>query len=123
MAKKNKTAEKTNKKPDINIFLTVGLVIFIVIMLAYRYVNRETGEVAMVAIDGTEKRYEISLEEDAVHTIPDGHIIVTLEVKDGRIRFINSQCPDHLCEGFGFIQHEDESAICMPAGVAVLILD
>ncbi|MBE6866108.1 MAG: NusG domain II-containing protein [Oscillospiraceae bacterium] len=111
------------KKPDINIFLTVGLIIFIVIMLAYRFINRETGDVAMVAIDGTEKRYEISLEEDAIHTIAEGNFVVTLEVKDGRIRFINSLCPDHLCEGFGFIQHEDESAICMPAGVAVLITD
>ena len=65
----------------------------------------------------------LSLEENAVHSIPEGKFIVTLEVKDGRIRFIDSKCPDHLCEGFGFIQHEDESAICMPAGVAVLITD
>ena len=55
----------------------------------------------------------------------DLHVLkdVTLEVKDGQIRFINSICPDHLCEGFGFISMEDESAICMPAGVAVLITD
>ena len=111
------------KKPDINIFLTVGLVIFIVIMLAYRFINRETGDVAMVAIDGTEKRYEISLEEDAIHTVTEGNFIVTLEVKDGAIRFINSQCPDHLCEGFGFVSQEDDFAVCMPAGVAVLITD
>ena len=58
---------KMKKKPDINIFLTVGLIIFIVIMLAYRFINRETGDVAMVAIDGTEKRYEISLEEEKEH--------------------------------------------------------
>ena len=92
-------------------------------MLGWRYMNRETGDVAMVAIDNTEKRYEISLEENTIHTITEGKIVVTLEVKDGRIRFIDSKCPDHLCEGFGFIQHEDESAICMPAGVAVLITD
>ncbi|MBQ3588282.1 MAG: NusG domain II-containing protein, partial [Oscillospiraceae bacterium] len=38
-----------------------------------------------------------------------------------RIRFIESICPDHLCEGYGFISYEDETAICMPAGVAVLV--
>jgi hypothetical protein len=111
------------KNPDINVVLTTGLLIFTIIMLGWRYLNRETGEKAVVAIDGTEKRYEISLEENAIHSIPEGKFIVTLEVKDGRIRFIDSKCPDHLCEGFGFIQHEDESAICMPAGVAVLITD
>ena len=112
-----------NNKPEINKFLTGGLIIFIIFMLGWRFMNREEGDVAMVAIDNTEKRYEISLEEDGPHTITEGNFPVYLEVKDGRIRFINSQCPDHICEGYGFIKHEDESAICMPAGVAVLITD
>ena len=112
-----------NKKPDINKVLVGGLLIFSIVMLGWRYLNRDTSDYAIVAIDGTEKRYEISLEEDKIHTITEGNFIVTLEVKEGRIRFIDSKCPDHLCEGFGFIQYEDESAICMPAGVAVLITD
>ncbi len=111
------------KNLDINKILIGGLLIFSIVMLGWRFLNRETGDVAMVAIDGTDKRYEISLTEDKIHSISEGNFPVTLEVKEGRIRFINSQCPDHLCEGFGFIQHEDESAICMPAGVAVLITD
>ncbi len=28
---------------------------------------------------------------------------VTLEVSEGRIRFINSQCPDHICESYGWL--------------------
>ncbi|MBP1552654.1 MAG: NusG domain II-containing protein, partial [Oscillospiraceae bacterium] len=35
--------------------------------------------------------------------------------------FENSQCPDHLCEGFGEIYFDNQSASCLPAGVIVTI--
>ena len=56
---------------------------------------------------------KLVLENDVVHG--------SLEVKDGAIRFVDSQCPDHICEGFGFISQEGDYAVCMPAGVAVTI--
>ncbi|MBQ3009174.1 MAG: NusG domain II-containing protein [Oscillospiraceae bacterium] len=109
------------KKLDINTIL-IGLVL---VAAAGIYFWRNTtavkGVVAVVRIDGTDKRQEISLEENGIHTIEDGRFIVTLEVQDEKIRFINSLCPDHLCEGYGFIGNEDEIAVCMPAGVAVVI--
>ncbi len=43
----------------------------------------------------------------------------TIEVNDGKAQFINSQCPDHVCEGFGRISLEYEQAICAPAGVVL----
>ena len=114
---------KKEKKLDINKILIGGLLVFSIVAMAIRYFTADKGEYAMVAVDGTNTRYEISLEEDAIHTVTEGNFVVTLEVKDGAIRFINSQCPDHLCEGFGFVSQEDDFAVCMPAGVAVLITD
>ncbi len=109
------------KKLNINVIL-IGAVMLLALVM---YVKGDAGKIkggsAMVLINKTDKRMEISLQEDKIHTITDGNIKVTLEVKDGRIRFINSLCPDHLCEGYGFISMEDDSAICMPAGVAVII--
>ena len=118
MAKKS-----ADKKLDINKILIGAVLGFSIVALGIRYFTADKGEYAMVAIDNAETRYEISLEEDAIHTVTEGNFIVTLEVKDGAIRFINSQCPDHLCEGFGFVSQEDDFAVCMPAGVAVLITD
>ncbi len=46
---------------------------------------------------------------------------VTLEVSEGRIRFINSRCPDHICEGYGWLSKEHDQAVCMPAGVVVSV--
>ena len=118
-----KNSEKKESKFDINKILIGGVLVFSLIMLGWRYFTAEKGDVAMVAIDGTAERIEISLAEEKTHTITGGNFIVTLEVKGGAIRFIDSQCPDHLCEGFGFISEEDDFAVCMPAGVAVLITD
>ena len=118
-----KNSAKKDKKIDINKILIGGLLGFSLVAMGIRYFTADKGEYAMVAIDNTATRYEISLKEEAIHTITEGNFVVTLEVKDGAIRFINSQCPDHLCEGFGFVSEEDDFAVCMPAGVAVLITD
>ena len=88
--------------------------------LALFYATRSAGVKATVTVEGGKTR-QIDLSQDEIYQIDDAALPVTLEVKDGAIRFINSQCPDHLCEGFGFICNEGEYAICMPAGVAVHI--
>ncbi len=46
---------------------------------------------------------------------------VTLEVSSGAVRFVQSLCPDHLCEGFGYIRNPFENAVCMPAKVVVIV--
>ena len=44
---------------------------------------------------------KISLDKDAVYDIDTGYLTVHIEVKDGAARFIDSPCPDHICESFG----------------------
>ena len=106
---------------NINTFL-IGLVMVLAFgMYFWRTTHANQGGVAVVRLDGTEVRMEIRLDEDKIHEIHGGNLPVYLEVKDGAIRFINTVCPDHLCENEGFIRYEDETAICMPAGVAVLV--
>ena len=45
-----------------------------------------------------------------------------LDIKDGAIAFIHSECPDHICERFGYIKNIGESAICLPAQASVTII-
>lgn len=106
---------------NINTIL-IGLVIVLAFgMYFWRTTHANEGGVAVVRLDGSQVRMEIPLNEDKIHEIHGGKLKVTLEVKDGAIRFIDTVCPDHLCENEGFIRYEDETAICMPAGVAVLV--
>ena len=65
----------------------------------------------MTRTEGTTARVEITDAET-----------ITLPLdKDGRIRFINSRCPDHICEGYGWLSKEHDQAVCMPAGVVVSV--
>ena len=108
---------------NINTFL-IGLVLVAAMgMYFWRTANTNAGGIAIVRFDNTDVRMELPLNEDKIYNIPGGKLKVTLEVKDGAIRFIDTVCPDHLCENEGLIRYEDESAICMPAGVAVLVTD
>ena len=65
---------------------------------------------------------KISLDQDAVYDIDTGYLTVHIEVKDGAARFIDSPCPDHICESFGWISQEDQTATCLPARAVLTIV-
>ena len=50
-----------------------------------------------------------------------GNYVVHLQVKDGAIAFLDSQCPDHVCEQFGWLDKDGAWAACVPAGVYVVV--
>lgn len=86
--------------------------------------NRPAGPVALVTvgINDAATTQTIPLESDGIITL-EGALPVQLQVQGGAIRFINSVCPDHRCEGFGWLRHEGDWALCAPAQVMVQILD
>lgn len=39
----------------------------------------------------------------------------TIEISQGKARFLNSPCPDHVCVNFfGWIEKEGEMSVCLP---------
>lgn len=68
------------------------------------------GIIEQIPLD-TDYDYYYELEEYIVH----------LQVKDGAIAFVDSQCPDHVCEQFGWLSEEGQWAYCIPAQVYVSI--
>lgn len=78
------------------------------------------GAEASVIYDGTEVM-RIDLDVDGTYTVQ-GDLTATLVVSGGKIRFVGSLCPDKLCEGFGWIGLKGETAVCMPAKLAVIIV-
>ena len=103
--------------------LLIGLVLIAGIAgMLFMNATKESGSKAIVDInyDGKIKRMEIPLSKDDTYSIQT-NLPVTLIVEDGTICFSNSQCPDHLCEGFGKISYDGDMASCLPAGVIVVI--
>ena len=63
----------------------------------------------------------LALSQDGTYPIEGAALPVTLEVKDGAVRFVNSVCPDHICENTDWLRLEGEAAVCAPAGVSVTV--
>ena len=40
----------------------------------------------------------ISLAKDAAYDVDTGYLTVHIQVQDGAARFVDSPCPDHICE-------------------------
>lgn len=59
---------------------------------------------------------EIDLRQDRTIDVSTGSYTIHLQVQDGKIAFVDSPCPDHVCEAFGWLEKEGDWAACMPAG-------
>ena len=64
----------------------------------------------------------ISLAKDAVYDVDTGYLTVHIQVQDGAARFVASPCPDHICENYGWLREEDQSATCLPARAVLTIV-
>ena len=63
----------------------------------------------------------LPLDKDYDYLYDVGDYVVHLQVKDGAVAFLDSQCPDHVCEQFGWLSEKDAWAACVPAGVYVTV--
>lgn len=106
-------------KKEIYILLSL-LAVCIFAILCLRFFSEDSIRAA-VYYNGTRIK-ELSLNNDSTVHI-DADLPVTLEIKNGAVRFVNSECPDKICEHFGWISGEYEYAVCAPAGVTVIIED
>ncbi len=105
---------KRTTKTQILIILLIAVAAIVLLLIP-----KQSGFYAEVSYNG-DVIMQIPLDVDKTYNI-DADLPVTLKVENGTICFENSQCPDHICEGFGRIGKDGEYAICLPASVAVQI--
>ena len=72
--------------------------------------------------DGADQVLDLPLDEDKVYDVDTGYLTVHIEVRDGAARFVDSPCPDHICEGYGWLTLEDQTATCLPARAVLTIV-
>ncbi|MEG2037416.1 MAG: NusG domain II-containing protein, partial [Ruthenibacterium sp.] len=98
-----------------NILFAVCIVLAAALLGVLLYPGRKQGAVARVSIaDGDS--FSLALSADGIYryaTDTGARLPFALEIADGRIRFLDSKCPDHVCEGFGWLSREHEEAICI----------
>lgn len=65
---------------------------------------------------------DLPLDKNAAYDIDTGYYTVHVEIRDGAARFVDSPCPDHICESFGWVSAEDQTATCLPARAVLTIV-
>ena len=99
------------------ILIAVLLCLGIGLLVVSRSHNR-TGAFAVVMVQNQEiARY--SLAVDGVYDINGG--TNTIEIKDGRVRMTEAVCPNHLCIRQGWIRFENQSIVCLPNRLSVIV--
>lgn len=89
-------------------------------LLIWQMVTAKPGMEAVLNY-GNNKVLTFSLKDGGVHDVNVGSYTIHLEIADGAIRFVNSPCPDHNCEGFGWLRNEGDWAACLPAQAVLTI--
>lgn len=101
------------------------LILLALLVLAGFYLLNSRGGpsgIAHVNING-ERVLELPLESTPNQTIDLSvyGVPASLEIEDGKIRFVNVTCPDHICEKTGWVWMDGQSAVCMPNRTAVVV--
>lgn len=67
------------------------------------------------------KQLRIPLQDNHHYAIPGRLGNSQLEVSDGKIRFIQSPCSQHLCIHTGWLKESGEAAACLPNGISMVL--
>ena len=125
-----KTAETAScsrkRKPWMKnlIFALVVLVLAAALYFGVRTAHSGKGGGLQAVVDfgdGITETLPLDTDHDYLYDV--GDYVVHLQVKDGAVAFLDSQCPDHVCEQFGRLDKDGAWAACIPAGVYVVVED
>ena len=65
----------------------------------------------------------LSEEEDRTFVLPYGDSSNTIEIKDGRIRVKEAQCPDKTCVNMGWLRSSAMPIVCLPNHLIIEFAD
>ena len=105
------------KKGDLILIISVLIVcaLFIVFLL-----NGKKASYAYVYIDGKLiDTLDLSIDTNKEYKTESG--INTVEVKDGKIRVKEADCPNKDCMNTGFISKNNETIVCLPHKFSITV--
>lgn len=112
---------KLFKRTDL---ILIGILLTVCVgALLWMYLPKKTaGTVAEIASDGKVVRtISLASAADETFVLPENSK-VSFQIKDHQIRFVNTDCPDKLCENVGFLSEPNQLAVCLPNRVSLKII-
>lgn len=104
-----------------NLLRNVGFALAVLLaafgLLGWRALRspQEDGEARVAVLTyGTEEAV-FPLGRDAAYEVETNGYVLHIQIENGAAAFVQSPCPDHVCEQFGWLREEGEWAVCAPA--------
>ena len=72
---------------------------------------------SVVKVNADEKHYEYSAKQDGIYKVGGPLGITTFEIKDGKVRIIDSPCPNKTCVNQGW----HSPLVCLPNNVIITL--
>lgn len=91
-----------------------------VVLLAASRGGSAGGSTRIRGADGYDQ--VVRLDDDARYEVPGPLGTSVVEVWRGSVRMVSSPCPGHVCERMGPADAAGETIVCVPNGVAVMVL-
>lgn len=115
---KNKLLKDIFKKGDI----IIAVILVVAVILTAVFATRIEESFVEIYVDGN-LVFQLDLNADAVIDLEktDFHIPVVVEVKDGKVRVTESNCPDKLCVHSSAVSSAGGMIICLPNRVVVKV--
>ncbi|MCR4579104.1 MAG: NusG domain II-containing protein [Treponema sp.] len=97
-------------------FIVIGIIL-LAAGLSFRSALTKKG--GLVKVEAAGKSYEYSLQKDGIYKVQGSLGISVIEIKDGRVRIIDSPCPNKVC----IHQRWSKTIACLPNDVLVYVED
>ena len=102
------------------IIISIVVICAICFYLIYALRTNNTGTHAEIRMNGN-VILTVSLEENKIFSVEE-HPAVQFIVRDGRIAFYASDCPDQICVRNGFLHLAGQASVCLPNRIVLNIV-
>lgn len=108
------------RKRDLLIFLLVAVLAGTGFL---QWLPQDGTPVAVIEQNGKEiRQVDLDSISQPETLVLEGEISVTVLLEPGQVSIVHSDCPDQICVNTGVLTHPGQSAVCLPARVAVRIV-
>jgi hypothetical protein len=99
----------------------VIITLFVILLIVFFFITKRTAETAEITVitNDLKETFSVDLSEDRIFDIKN----MQLEVKDGDIRVISSDCQGNDCVHMGFAGENGGVIVCVPNRVTIRLAD
>ncbi len=108
-------------KKNYTLFLLILAVLLCLIFILF---PKKSATKAQFSVNGEViKVFDLNQTQVVTENLSSYGVNMTIEIKDGAIRVLDSDCPDKICVHTGFISNITQTAVCMPNKAVLEIIE